>query len=128
MRSLLTLATAFIALAGYLEVVSQPAQATQQAISNPVIRSQSPLIAHNAVKEAPAPRKVAANTESKPLNLQLPSFGELKVQFTEGKEQALNFLKKDEKPRISYNAELLFDEEKGEDIVGGQVHINIPFG
>ncbi|WP_101759852.1 hypothetical protein [Oceanicoccus sp. KOV_DT_Chl] len=120
MRSLLTLTAAFIALVLYLEMMDKPAPQPIAAHSK-IIRT-APKV---AVKHEPV--QVIADKKS-PLNLRLPTFANLKTQYVDSKNSVLDLFKKEEKPSISYNAELVFDAEKGESITGGKVNITIPFG
>ena len=53
----------------------------------------------------------------------------LSKPLPEGKKYAIpNLFKFSKKPSITYEAELVYDADKGKDITGGKVNITIPFG
>ncbi len=128
MRSLLTLTLAFALLVTYMETMVPETQAAMTApISAKVVRTEDSNTSATTV---------AAAKPAKPqpiLNLNLPSFGDIEQSFSTQIQDspALDIFSKvakqdAEKTAITYNAELVFDAEKGEEITGGKIHIKIP--
>ncbi len=122
MRSLLTLTLAFTLLVTYMETMVPETQAAMMPSSQAkVVRTpaNSDMVTAAAAKPAnPLPK----------LNLDLPSFSDDTATFSTQESSVLDIFSKtdSEKAAISYNAELVFDAEKGEEITGGKIHIKIP--
>lgn len=137
MRSLLTLTFSFALLTAYLEWVAPAAQ--QQANTSQlsqIVRAQSAPVEqtdtkHNSesLAKAPLKQRPIISKAFRVLNLSLPegavtdnSAIHLPAQLVleSSQQNAAN--------KIRYNAELVYDLDKGEDITGGKVNIEIPFG
>ena len=130
MRSLLVLSAVFALLVTYLESMGQPRQTTiQPLLTAKVIRAplNSP---QTIVQEQKAAVAAALVTRQTPLNLtlKLPSLNIIQQRYIDSKSTVLDLFKPSKKETITYNAELVFDAETGEDITGGKVNIKIPFG
>lgn len=128
MRSLLVLSAVFAILVAYLESVGQPRQtAIQPLLSAKVIRTPSPA---GEPQQTIAKVTPPVAVQRPPLNLQLklPLLDSIQQRYTDSKSSVLDLFKRDKKPSITYNAELVFDAEKGEDITGGKINIKIPLG
>ena len=125
MHSILVLTAVFAMMVTYLEN-NQPKQGVfQQPAIVKVIRSprNQPIIEQEAIIVAsPAQKPPAA------LNLTLPSLERLQQHYAKSKSSVMNLFKANDSPEITYNAELIYDAESGEDITGGKVNITIPFG
>ena len=137
MQSLLTLTFSFVLLSAYLEWVAPPAQqqATPTRLSQIVRTQTDPVID----LETPANHESYTQTIHKPrpiirkalrvLNLSLPintlaDAGALHMPA----QLVLESSEQNPATKIRYNAELVYDLDKGEDITGGKVNIEIPFG
>lgn len=123
MRSLLILGLSFALLVAYMEAIVQPAQANtvQQTGFAKVVREQAILPTPKAQTEQTRREKITAA-----LNLKLPSAGDFQEHFSQSKFSLVNVFEQKSTEDISYNAELVFDAEKGESITGGKIHIKIP--
>jgi hypothetical protein len=123
MRSLLILGLSFALLLAYMETIVQPTDSNiiQQKSFAKVVRDQaiSPTL-HNPAKQ-PSHEKIRAI-----LNLELPSTGGFQESFTQSKFALMNVFEQKSSNEITYNAELVFDADKGENITGGKIHIKIP--
>ncbi len=135
MQSLIVLSIVFSLLAAYLEAMSQPQQASiQPLLTAKVIRtapsSHTTKQINNDREHKLASAKANPTSLSAPLNLklQLPLLKDIELQYNESKSSMLNLFQQRHKEAITYNAELVFDAEKGENITGGKVNIKIPFG
>jgi len=130
MRSILTLTFSFALITAYLEWIApaanQQAGATQlsqivRSQAAPITRNNSALAAAGGIGERPIVKKAI-----RALNLSLPSDNLLGSPELNQPSQLV--LEEDTSKKIRYNAELVYDLEKGEDITGGKVNIEIPFG
>lgn len=127
MRSLLVLSVCFALLAVYLEQTAPQAHAAL-ASHQPakVIRHLTePQAAQVAVQPAVTIHKAEIRNDS-PLNLTLPAIQGTDLSLDSRSSSMLNLFDYRGKEKVSYNAELVFDRETGEDITGGKVHIKIP--
>ncbi len=82
----------------------------------------TPAVATADSGQSPAP----APQTSGPLNLQVPSLETIQQSLDTGKSRLMDLFDRRNPNRISYDAELVYDAEKGEDITGGKVNIKIP--
>lgn len=132
MRSLLIITAAFAFLAAYLEAMSNHDLAAQTVpVSYKVIRTQTQPIANvttsNAVKSPSNQATTLQLDKVKPLNLSIPNQTSYLQHISEQRRAAINWFKpRNSEAEITYNAELVFDSEKGEEITGGKVNIRIP--
>lgn len=86
-----------------------------------------------AVASAPETQAQATPSSINSLNLKLPSLQTISSRYRASKpyqaQQTLfNLFRKRNEPEIRYSAELVYDLDKGEDITGGKVNIQIPLG
>ena len=140
MRSLLTLTFSFALLAAYLEWAA-PAATQQQASSSrlsQIVRAQRAPAAQQ-VARVENNGDVTSSAERQPipiiskalrvLNLKLPT-GAITDSSALHIPAQLVLSSSEPNPanKIRYNAELVYDLDKGEDITGGKVNIEIPFG
>ena len=122
MRSLLTLTLAFALLVTYMEIIAPTQAAMVPSTTAKVVRTASTtptLIATAPKAEAPQPK----------LNLSLPALDILEQPFNSqqtSKTGIFNPKQDSDKTAVSYNAELVFDAKKGEQVTGGKIHIKIP--
>lgn len=132
MQALVVLSTVFALLAGYLEWWAPSHQPESMAATHLVIRTAAPAVV-TTPDALPIPLVAKRSTETrstKPLNLALPST--LDAEHTSLNQHNGNgtlrdlFERRTERERVTYNAELVFDRESGEDITGGKVNIKIP--
>ena len=141
MRSLLTLTFSFALLAAYLEWVApatQP-QASSSQLSKIVRAQRSPSAQQVARIENTPPNDDVSSAAAQPmpiiskalrvLNLKLPT-GAITDSSALHIPAQLVLSSSEPNPanKIRYNAELVYDLDKGEDITGGKVNIEIPFG
>lgn len=134
MRSLLLLTLAFTLLVAYCETVLRPGTShAYLAANHQIVRTTQPAIEPASPAE-PAVAVTINNPQTEPnlpllLNLDIPhSPKPFKFNTLLPKRSALKLRKAAKKPTVSYNAELVYDIEKGENITGGKVNITIPFG
>jgi hypothetical protein len=123
MRSLFLLACTFVLLVTYLESMrhDQP-QAVQTLQPIKIIRTPPST-------KAVSGSSIAVPEQHTPtLNLSLPPPTDIHQPYQQAKTPLLELFKQPNQPGISYNAELIFDDDKGETITGGKIHIKIPFG
>lgn len=130
MQPLIVLSTVFAMLASYLQWIAPTPQAPSLQVSQAIVRDRAP-VEQTVVKRATAlPTPHMAQRSIKPLNLQLPQSVETSLQSLVTEKQT-NILKDlfeapSARERVTYNAELVFDRQTGEDITGGKVNIKIP--
>ena len=126
MRALLVLCATFGLIGSYLEF-NQPAEtATVAPAPAQVVRDSAPVAATTAATVATTTRP-EKQAKHRPLNLQLPVQQSSATQQIDSAQGSLsNLFDYQGKQKVSYNAELVFDRTKGEDITGGKVHIKIP--
>lgn len=131
MQPIAVLSAVFALLVTYLEWVSPNPQLANQPLVQAVVRDH--VVAQVQTKAVtptqPARTALVAKT-AKPLNLELPTSVEA-IQQSLGEDQQqplLNglFEERTASERVTYNAELVYDRETGEDITGGKVNIKIP--
>ena len=123
MQSLLVLTAVFAMMASYLETTQPEQSSTPQLTMAKIVRSQTPL----QTEEKPL-TVIAANHPKVPLNLKLPTVDSIEQYYFNSQTSVMKLFKADNSPEISYNAELVYDIEKGENITGGKVNVTIPFG
>lgn len=133
MRSILVLCVAFVTLVTYLETMGRQSDIgeTRSSLVSRVIRTPStPKIEVKQTETASTVNKSMVASATAPLNLKLKltTFNKLRLHYNDSKTSLKNLFKPVDKTEISYNAELVYDAEKGENITGGKVNIKIPFG
>ncbi|ARN74634.1 hypothetical protein [Oceanicoccus sagamiensis] len=126
MRSLLTLTLAFALLVAYMETMAPETQAAMTAPTLAKVVRTSPTTVEIDFTATTKPAKSARE-----LNLNLPSLIDIEQSFSAPENTGLDIFAKaakdnTKKDAISYNAELVFDAEKGEEVTGGKIHIKIP--
>jgi hypothetical protein len=131
MQTLITLGIAFSLLATYCE--SSVQAVASHSYSGKVVRS-APLLPTSSDPQLieQISSNIIETTEQvetfQPLNLTVPAVKTFHRFYQPTKKSILKLAKRSAKPQITYNAELVYDLEKGEDITGGKVNIKIPFG
>lgn len=105
------------------------------AINMPTITAPpKPVMTSEIVK--PSPKKTDSVAIAQPVNktfskrildLKLPKLNNVPSIF-KTQSRVRNLFIKTEREEITYKAELVYDADKGEDITGGKVNIEIPFG
>ncbi len=138
MHTLLTLTAAFALLTGYFEYIIEPASAAKPAHQTAaIIRDAQPTPAEVSSVEpqaSPAPQSQTSTPptikekQMAPLNLALPQFKQDHQPLVLRRSLLLDVFNRQADQEVSYNAELVYDAEKGESITGGKVNIKIPFG
>lgn len=128
MRSLLVLTMAFALLITYFEQTSpqanalvassQPARVIRDSIQSGELDRQEAT--EQVAKSDPAPK------QKSPLNLDLPSLEATTHAMETRASNLLDLFKHQTRQKVTYNAELVFDRETGEEITGGKVNIKIP--
>lgn len=133
MQPLAVLSAVFALLVGYLEwATPAPGASTYQQPLQTVIRyTSAPTRTATTPSTAPARQTATQVASSRPLILALPDIGESSgdtLLTVPGNETPLSdlFEQKSARERVTYNAELVFDRETGEDVTGGKVNIKIP--
>ncbi len=128
MQAVMILTVAFALLTGYLEHTTSEAEASSSSVMASVVRI------NQALPEVPVPvpeQQVYTfqHTAVTPaLDLSLP------FNLREGpayQRQPSSFInrinqRKTDREKVTYEAELVFDAHKGEDITGGKINIKIP--
>jgi hypothetical protein len=133
MHAIITLSIAFSVLVTYLENTVNPEQPVASLSSEPTVIRTAKIAEVNVEQ---APKQVTHASEKAvemvraitPLNLSIPfsqSNDTLKFQRSKPVIDLFNY---SGKPEVTYNAELVYDAEKGEDITGGKINIRIPLG
>lgn len=133
MQPIAVLSAVFALLLSYLEWMAPASYPTAQQgqVARVIVRDASTAdrqqVAVATVKSSPQP---IAEKILKPLNLALPASVEA-VQLSQPNAQQTSILsglfeERSANERVTYNAELVFDRETGEDITGGKVNIKIP--
>lgn len=133
MRSLLVLTAVFTLLVAYFEQTATEAHASLASYQPAkVIRTVKTAAAKPSIDKPVQIAKAAPQPETRSaldldLNLSLPSMQDT-TQALETKATSLLNLFKEQgsKQKVTYNAELVFDRETGEEITGGKVNIKIP--
>jgi hypothetical protein len=130
MRYVFALIAGFIALGLYLEQQPSSVNAVASKIQQqPIQRAAEIAVATEkpALKAEQRPTQVAKRT-AKSLNLELPHQVVDSAQLHFPSQHPWQNTGRSDRERIRYEAELVYDLEKGEDITGGKVSILIPFG
>ena len=132
MRLLLVLSTAFTSLAGYLEHTaplanSRANQVEYHAAPLSVVRTTPPAPTKTQqIAAASAPRPASPiKPPVRQLNLQVPVEPAHHMLDT-SKPSTLDLFAPLNQGKVTYNAELVFDRETGEDVTGGKLNIRIP--
>ena len=140
MRTLLLLSAVFSLLAVYLECNPlRTCAPTAHTASATVVRDRHATVeaaADFSREENPAQHKptVASadraadndDTVHLPLNLQLPGVESIQHSLDTGKSALIDIFKRRNQHKVTYKAELVYDQQTGEDITGGKVNIRIP--
>lgn len=137
MRSFLTLTFSFALLTAYLEwfaPITQPQADTSQF--SQIVRAQSAPVEQTEARQssqpftrAPHQQHPISNQALHVLNLSLPADAVTDSSAIHVPAQlVLESSQPNAANKIRYNAELVYDLDKGEDITGGKVNIEIPFG
>lgn len=147
MQPLFILGLAFTLLATYIESdLTSEETAVSQVYTAKVIRDEvhdkKPASIITDISELPSAsdltvETIRARTNTSPelvnnkkidLNLTIPTQSRSELLLRNKNYSMPNLFKFSKKPTITYEAELVYDAEKGEDITGGKVNITIPFG
>lgn len=136
MRSLLTLSFSFALLAAYLEWAApvqhqdKPSQLSQIVRSQSVPTPRADIVSNSDAYHNTAQQPVTATKKAlRILNLKLPMGAITDNSAIHLPSQlVLESSTANTANKIRYNAELVYDLDKGEDITGGKVNIEIPFG
>lgn len=131
MQALVVLSTVLALLAGYLEWWAPSPHTGSPAVAHVVIRSTQAAPSAAGTSTLRQQQSVAHTVTriDKPLNLALPATDDSPASLIlEAGGRSLNdlFEGRTERERVTYNAELVFDRETGEDITGGKLNIKIP--
>jgi hypothetical protein len=134
MHSFLILALSFASMCSFLSWATlQPAQQSISFASvSKVIRvhhkAPAPEVVTAPLQTHPA-RVTARQAAPAPLDLSIPTLQAIGISSELSVDNSgINWFEKNQEHKVHYEAQLLFDEEEGTSIRGGQINITIPMG
>ena len=112
---------------GLFKTASEESHTSATATVSQVVRGEHQSIVAIAPKTVISPTPKDKSIKA-PLDLNLPSLVNTTTIAIQPPIPTSDLFKATSKETISYNAEIIWDAKKGEDITGGKINILIPFG